>query len=190
MKTQIALLVSTALLTGCSSVSKVLPTKTKVVEVRQPVTTVQNASYKTSASPEQAAIVCDTADMRARVVDYDNSNDIVRIMVVQDSNGGSDLLSEVEIDCRDYHLRKSLAPKTSNVVRTSAETTDEPERILRRSTRLENSRYTYIVQSGDTVWDIARQHCTTVKAISRLNGLGRGNIIDIGQRLKMPDEEC
>ena len=188
MKTQILLLTATALLAGCASVSKVLPTK-KVVETHQPTTVVQNASYKRNASPEQAAIVCDTADMRARVVDYDNSNDIVRIMVVQDSNGGSDLLSEVEIDCRDYHLRKSLAPASSNIIRTSAVTSD-PVEIQRRSTQIDDRRFTYIVQRGDTVWGIAREHCTSVKAISRLNGLGRGNFIDIGQRLKMPDENC
>lgn len=189
MKTQIALLTTAALLAGCSSVSKVIPSKTKVVEVHQPVTTVQNASYKTNASPEQAAIVCDTADMRARVVDYDNSNDIVRIMVVQDNHGGSSLLSEVEIDCRDYHLRKSLADSRSNIIRTSTDSS-APARVIRSNVQIEDTSYTYIVQRGDTVWQIAREHCTTVNAISRLNGLGSGKLIGINQRLKMPNDGC
>ena len=191
MKTPIALLTLAALLAGCSTVSKVIPSKNKVVEVQQPVTTVQTASYKASASPEQAAIVCDTADMRAKVVDYDKSNDIVRIMVVQDSHGGSSLLSEVEIDCRDYHLRKSLTGSSSgsNIIRTSTETS-APARIVLSSAQVEDTNYTYIVQRGDTVWQIAREHCTTVKAISRLNGLGSGKLIDIDQRLKMPSKGC
>jgi len=99
----------------------------------------------------------------------------------------------VEVDCRDYYLKKTLGSSSSNLVSASTEpvVVEPAERTVRRSTRLENNgAFTYIVQRGDTVWGIAREHCTSVKAISRLNGLGRGNIIDIGQRLKMPDEEC
>ena len=110
-------------------------------------------------------------------------------MTVQDSTGSSRVLSEVEVDCRDYFLRKSLANSDASLVNAKTVTSDRPAEP-RRSTRLEPQRYTYIVQKGDTVWGIAREHCTTVKAISRLNGLGRGNFIDIGQRLKLPDEEC
>ena len=127
--------------------------------------------------------------MRQNVIDYDKSNDTVRIMTVQDSTGSSRVLSEVEVDCRDYFLRKSLANSDASLVNAKTVTSDLPAEP-RRSTRLEPQRYTYIVQKGDTVWGIAREHCTTVKAISRLNGLGRGNFIDIGQRLKLPDEEC
>ena len=107
MKTPIALLTATAIVAGCSSLSKT-ETVTRIVEVpriveaAQPVRTIQTASFSSNANPKQAAIVCETADMRTRALDYDDSNDIVRIMSVQDSNGGSQLLSEVEVDCRDY----------------------------------------------------------------------------------------
>lgn len=188
MKTQIALLTATALLAGCSSFSK-KETVTKVVEVPQSSKTVQSASFSSNADPKQAAIVCETADMRARALDYDDSNDIVRIMSVQDSNGGSQLLSEVEVDCRDYYLRKSLTPTSSNVINASSATTEDV-RVIRSSTQAEDKHYTYIVQRGDTVWQIAKEHCTTVKAISRLNGLGSGKHIDINQRLKMPLDGC
>jgi len=188
MKTQIALLTATALLAGCSSLSKT-ETVTRTVEAPQATKTVQSASFSSNTDPKQAAIVCETADMRARALDYDDANDIVRIMSVQDSNGGSQLLSEVEVDCRDYYLRKSLSPSSSNLIRTSSETT-EPVRVVRSNGPVEDQHYTYIVQRGDTVWQIAREHCTSVKAISRLNGLGNGKHIDINQRLKMPLDGC
>jgi len=190
MKTQIALLIAAALLAGCSSFSK-KETVTRVVEVPQATKTVQSASFSSNTDPKQAAIVCETADMRARALDYDDTNDIVRIMSVQDSHGDSRLLSEVEVDCRDYYLRKSLTSSNSNIVRASTETTQDI-RVVRSSTQTqtEDRHYTYIVQRGDTVWQIAREHCTSVKAISRLNGLGSGKHIDINQRLKMPLDGC
>lgn len=186
MKHQIALISATALFAGCASLSKP-ETVTRIIEVEapQPAQALRAASFSSNANPKQAAIVCETADMRARALDYDDSNDIVRIMSVQDSHGGSQLLSEVEVDCRDYYLRKSLSSDSSSIIKASTPTIE-----VEQTRRVVNSRFTYIVQSGDTVWDIAREHCTSVKAISRLNGLGRGNHIDIGQRLKMPDTDC
>ena len=187
MKTKIAILSVTALLVGCSSVSQSIPTVK--IEKRKPKATVQSASFVTNASANQASMICETSDMRNKVIDDNDNNDAVRIMVVEDGVTGSRVLSEVEVDCRDYFLRKSLAPAKPTIIRTASPVT-QPTAIPRRSTKIVNERYTYIVQSGDTVWDIAREHCTTVKAISRLNGLGRGNIIDIGQRLKLPDDDC
>lgn len=194
MKNRIIALLTLSLVAGCSTA----PKNERVVYVEQAPTTqyVQPTNHISSqvsthsnASLEQAKTVCETANMRQNVVDYDKSNDTVRIMTVQDSNNSSRVLSEVEIDCRDYFLRKSLSSSDVNMVKASTTVIEYPDET-RRSTRTQSQRYTYIVQSGDTVWDIAREHCTTVKAISRLNGLGSGNILDIGQRLKLPDEEC
>ena len=193
MKNKVIAVATLTILAGCSTISK----NQRVVNAEQwPTTTqsVQNASHVSSptskASADQVKTVCETDSMRENVVDYDKTNDTVRIMTVQDSSGSSRVLSEVEIDCRDYFLRKSLAPADANIVSVRTEVVDVPAEEPRRSTRVQNQRYTYIVQKGDTVWGIAREHCTTAKAISRLNGLGRGNFIDIGQRLKLPDEEC
>lgn len=191
MKNKIIAVLTLSLLAGCSTANKTQ----RVVNVEQwPITqSVQSTSHISSqisqASTEQIKTVCETDAMRQNVIDYDKSNDTVRIMTVQDSTGSSRVLSEVEVDCRDYFLRKSLANSDASLVNAKTVTSDLPAEP-RRSTRLEPQRYTYIVQKGDTVWGIAREHCTTVKAISRLNGLGRGNFIDIGQRLKLPDEEC
>ena len=195
MKTQITILTATALLIGCSSVSEKIPTVK--IEKRTPTTAVvQNAGFevpmtstskRSTVSPKEAASVCETDVMRSKVVDGNDYNDSVRIMVVQDGDGSSQLLSEVEINCRDYFLRKSIRTPEPTIIQSSTQSTQTAAAIRRENI---GSRYTYIVKSGDTVWDIARRHCTSVKAISRLNGLGRGNIIDIGQPLKMPNQNC
>lgn len=195
MKSQITILTAAALLMGCSSVSEKIPTVK--IEKRTPTATVvQNAGFvapmtspniRSTVSPKEAASVCETDVMRSKVVDGNDYNDSVRIMVVQDGDGSSQLLSEMEINCRDYFLRKSVRTSAPTIIQSSTQSIQTTASVQREDM---GSRYTYIVQRGDTVWDIARQHCTSVKAISRLNGLGRGNIIDIGQRLKMPDQDC
>lgn len=187
MKTQIALIITTAFLVGCSSVSQSIPTVK--IEKRKPKAPVQSASFVSDSSPNQVAMICETDEMRNKVIDDNDDNDAVRVMVVEDGVTSRRVLSEVEIDCRDYFLRKSLSPTEPKLVRAVAPASERKE-TPRRSTRINNNRFAYIVQSGDTVWDIARKHCTTAKAISSLNGLGRGNVIDIGQRLKLPDENC
>ena len=193
MKKTIGILTTITLLAGCSSVSKHSPTVQHVQQaptvIAQPVSyTTQVSSHTSNSNQVNTAAICETSEMRAQLIDNDKLNDVVRVMVVQDSQSSSRVLSEVEVDCRDYFLRKSLAPTDAQIVRASTAPIENFEPATR--TVKQNSRYTYIVQSGDTVWDIARQHCTSVKDITRLNGLGRGNVLDIGQRLKLPDTDC
>jgi len=123
-------------------------------------------------------MVCENANMRARAVDDDDSNDVARVMVVQDSKKSSELLAESAVNCRDYFARKSAYPETTTVIPAKTQQIIRPR------------GYTYIVQRGDTVWDIAREHCTSVKTIARLNGLGRANVIDVGDRLELPPTTC
>jgi len=106
--------------------------------------------------------------MRRKVIDDNDNNDAVRVMVVEDGDTGSRVLSEVEVDCRDYFLRKSLAPTEPKIIRASAPKIERTQ-IPRRTTRLKSKRPIYIVQSGDTVWDIAREHCTIGAILSILD---------------------
>ena len=45
---------------------------------------------------------------------------------------------------------------------------------------------TYRVQSGDTLWGIARKFGVSSKALADLNGIGNSNFIRVGQLLKIP----
>jgi len=44
----------------------------------------------------------------------------------------------------------------------------------------------YVVQPGDTIWDIAQARGTTTGAIVKLNGLADGDRLQLGQRLQLP----
>ncbi|MCD6248830.1 MAG: LysM peptidoglycan-binding domain-containing protein [candidate division Zixibacteria bacterium] len=44
----------------------------------------------------------------------------------------------------------------------------------------------YTVRAGDTMWDIARAFGTTVNSLRRINYIGRGSRIYVGQKLKIP----
>jgi LysM repeat protein len=46
---------------------------------------------------------------------------------------------------------------------------------------------TYTVQTGDNIVSIARKHGTTSAILNELNGLKKGGIIRIGQKLKLPN---
>jgi len=45
---------------------------------------------------------------------------------------------------------------------------------------------TYVVQSNDTLWDIARAFGISVDSLCAANGLGRRTVIQPGQRLRLP----
>jgi LysM repeat protein len=45
----------------------------------------------------------------------------------------------------------------------------------------------YLVQKGDTLWDIARWHGTTVGALAEVNGLNPDAVLRVGTRLDLPE---
>lgn len=47
----------------------------------------------------------------------------------------------------------------------------------------------YVVQPGDTLWDISVSHNTTVEAITAANGISDAGLIRVGQRLVIPGED-
>jgi len=76
MKIQFACLSATVLLVGCSSLSKP-ETITRIIEVEapQPTQSVRSAGFSSNADPKQAAIVCETADMRALLSHWNKPRD-------------------------------------------------------------------------------------------------------------------
>lgn len=65
----------------------------------------------------------------------------------------------------------------------SARAKDEPRTQV--AANVPETPSTYVVRAGDTLWDIAQMHDTTVDAITRANGL-RGERIRPGQELRIP----
>jgi len=54
------------------------------------------------------------------------------------------------------------------------------------STTTQKSAGTHVVVAGDTVWDLAERHGTTVSAIVKANDLNAQAVIRVGQRLTIP----
>ncbi|MBX2987133.1 MAG: LysM peptidoglycan-binding domain-containing protein [Bdellovibrionaceae bacterium] len=47
----------------------------------------------------------------------------------------------------------------------------------------------HIVQSGDSLFTIARRYGTTIQELSRLNNLRRGRVLKVGMRLRLPTDD-
>lgn len=47
----------------------------------------------------------------------------------------------------------------------------------------------YVIQQGDTLWDLARRHGTTVEALARENGIANPDLIRAGMTLNIPGAE-
>ena len=56
----------------------------------------------------------------------------------------------------------------------------------RPASRLADHDGVYVVQSNDTLWDIARSFRVSLDALCSANGLGRRDVIRPGQRLRLP----
>lgn len=52
---------------------------------------------------------------------------------------------------------------------------------------LAQKRANYVVQSGDTLWDIAQSHNVSLNTLRRANGLASGRNLRVGQKLYIPD---
>ncbi len=54
--------------------------------------------------------------------------------------------------------------------------------------QLAQSRSNYVVQSGDSLWSVAKQYNTTVETLAVANGISTRSGLKIGQRLYIPDQ--
>jgi hypothetical protein len=64
--------------------------------------------------------------------------------------------------------------------------TDYVERLTGKPVRYATTTETYVVKRGDTLWDIARRHETTVRQLMEMNDL-RGSTIKVGEKIRVPD---
>lgn len=200
---------------ACTSVSDAIPVVK--IEKKKSKRMVVPASYgRTEINTEEAAQVCETDIMRARVLDKDYDNDLAKALVLEKGKKAPTVVGEVTVNCRDYFLKKSIEPdmrvmqtvSSPNTIPSSYEQTQTPNYsqpnqqvivdtpaqisapVIQANTPTEPQPSYYRVKRGDSVYNIARKYCTSVKAISRTNGLRDATHIDVGQVLRLPDNAC
>jgi LysM repeat protein len=191
--------------------------RVKTVETRHHV---QTASYTApKVQKAEAAMVCENDNMRGRAADRDMKNDMARVLILEEGGRSSKVIADVEVNCRDYFQSQSQRVQSSRIVQTipaytitqSAPTpTYSPQtqrtiiaapapsvkpniqpRIVKASTRVKAADgYYYSIKKGDTLYGIARENCSSVKDISKLNGISDPTKIEIHQIIRLPAQKC
>ncbi len=111
-------------LTGCATVTDKIPTVK--IERKKPrvIKTVQSNVHTTAPRVEQAeaAMVCENDNMRSKAQDGNSKNDSARVLILEEGGRASNVIADVEVNCRDYFQRASTRrispsyPTTTRVV--------------------------------------------------------------------------
>ena len=182
-----ALLITAVALTACATTGK-----RRVVNVSEPAPL--NTSQVRFDTPEAAA-ACDTRKMRKRALDDDPLNDVASVTVLREIAPGRRTETDVDVNCRDFFAsrlggwsapRAVPSPALGPVVIATRSAAPAPI----AETRTRPSEYTYRVRRGDTLFDIARSHCTGWKTVADANGLRDASRIKPGQVLRIPGGGC
>jgi len=214
-------------LTACSTVTDNIPTvkierkkskKVKTVETYQPV---QQASYtQPNVQKAEAAMVCENENMRTRATDRDMKNDMARVLILEEGGRFSNILADVEVNCRDYFQNKSQygsqpiqtvhtsptftvtqtapmpahTPHSNRTIVTAPaplEAPQNPPRVVKAVSKVQAADgYYYSIKKGDTLYGIARDNCSSVKDISLINGISDPTKIEIHQIIRLPAQKC
>ena len=139
-------------------------------------------------SPEVAK-ACNTDDMRLRAFDNDTVNDFVRV--------GSSI-----VNCIDYFAYMLESNEPMNVTALSGAVQEagtetqtyrfvmrSPDRSVQAARPANHGIASIVVEEGQTLYYLARKHCTTVKHLMALNDLTDA-YIQIGQSLRIPGQSC
>jgi len=196
---------------GCSSVSENIPT----VKIERKKPSVQTAQIQTSyqtpkVEKAEAAMVCDNENMRTRSRDNDQTNDNARILILEEGSSSSNIIADVEINCRDYFE----TARSRNVVSTSyyqpanyrapvgglivpAQQYETPvqyvEPVVTPAVTPQikpPATKSYAVKSGDNLYRIARNNCTTVEELTDMNDISDPTEIDVNQVIILPNKNC
>ena len=189
--------------------------RVKTVETRH---TIHQASYSApKVQRAEAAMVCENDNMRGRAADRNMKNDMARVLILEEGGRASNVIADVEVNCRDYfeHQQSRSTRTIDNVptytVQHSAPTpvyspqsngpiiaapapftaTRTNPKIVKASTEVQAADgYFYSIKRGDTLYGIARENCSTVKDISRLNGISDPTKIEVHQIIRLPAKKC
>jgi|GEM_PF-2176882 len=192
--------------------------KTNPVTVVETQHQIHQASYSTNkVQKAEAAMVCENDNMRSRAADRDMKNDMARVLILEEGGRSSNIIADVEVNCRDYfQSQQSQSFRTVQTVPIYTVTQSAPmpaytpqsqqtviaapapaiaqqakPQTIKASTRIEAADgYYYSIKRGDTMYSIARDNCTSVKDISRLNGIADPTKIEIDQIIRLPAKKC
>ena len=193
--------------------------KTKRVKTVEIQHQTQPASYSApQVQKAEAAMVCENENMRSRAADRNMKNDMARVLILEEGGHSSNIIADVEVNCRDYfETQNSGTIRTAQTVPTYTVTQSAPmpayspqvqrpiiaapaphsvvsqpkPQTIKASSRIEAAEgYYYSIKRGDTLYGIARENCSSVKDIARLNGISDPTKIEIHQIIRLPAQKC
>jgi len=192
--------------------------KTKRVKTVESRHQVQEAAYSApKVQKAEAAMVCENENMRSRAADRNMKNDMARVLILEEGGRSSNIIADVEVNCRDYFQdQQSQAVRTVETIPTYTITQSSPmpaytpqsqqaviaapapatvqnpkPHMVKAVARIEAADgYYYSIKRGDTLYGIARDNCSSVKDISRLNGISDPTKIEIHQIIRLPAKKC
>ena len=192
--------------------------KTKRVKTVETRHQIQPASYGPhNVQKAEAAMVCENDNMRGRAADRNMKNDMARVLILEEGGRSSNVIADVEVNCRDYFQNQrassvrtvetiptysitqsapmpSYTPHSQNTLIAAPAPTIAPRQkpqTIKASTPVKAADgYYYSIKKGDTLYGIARDNCSSVKDISRLNGISDPTKIEIHQIIRLPAQKC
>jgi LysM repeat protein len=153
----------------------------------------------------EAAMVCDNDNMRARAADRNLKNDTARVLILEEGGRSSNIIADVEVNCRDYFQNADYNAQATPVpvyrtVRPSSGTTaarpiiidlKRPPKLVKAVAPVRAAKgYYYSIKKSDTLYRIARDNCSSVQDIARLNGISDPAAIEIDQIIRLPAKKC
>lgn len=216
-------------LTACSTVTDKIPTvkierknSKQVNNVETPLP-VQQASYsQPNVRKAESAMVCENENMRTRATDQNMKNDMARVLILEEGGRSSNIIADVEVNCRDYFQTKNqygshpiqtvhtaptyttrqtapmpaYTPQSNRRIITApapaqlAAPQNAPKIVKAVSKVQAADGYYYSIKSGDTMYGIARENCSSVTDISNLNGISDPTKIEVHQIIRLPAKKC
>lgn len=218
------ILITSGGLTACSTVTDNIPTvkierkKAKHIKSVSAPLPVQHASYSAqNVQKAEAAMVCENDNMRERAADRNMKNDMARVLILEEGGRSSNIIADVEVNCRDYFQSQRLGtaqsahivpahtatgqsvPSTAYIRHNTAATTPQVTKVvpqkkpetIKASTHVKAADgYYYSIKKGDTLYRIARENCSSVSDISSLNGIADPTKIEVHQIIRLPAKKC
>ncbi|MDC2887772.1 lytic transglycosylase [Psychrosphaera algicola] len=104
--------------------------------------------------------------------------------IAQKFNTSLDVLRDVnKIKGRLIRVNQALLIPTSSIALTDYTLTAENRLVKKQNTKQASNKLTYIVQSGDTFWDISREYDVSIRSLAKWNGMAPKDPIKPGQKL-------